>query len=162
MRCRLSKHLVALCVSGNNCLILNSKRIPNLQLLNSAITTKPFMLPSTTVSSSAIHSTSPTFFTTGTPAFTTLPPTVPRLSVAERTESLQALLVAPHGSGTWSILTDRDALHRSLRFPNFNSAFGFMTRVAMLAEKMDHHPEVSRISLLRQGEYRRLSALRIT
>ena len=38
--------------------------------------------------------------------------------------------------------TERDgALHRSFRFPDFSEAFAFLTRVAMHAEKVDHHPE---------------------
>lgn len=36
---------------------------------------------------------------------------------------------------------DRPAIERSLRFADFNAAFGFMSRVALLAEQMDHHPE---------------------
>ncbi len=32
-------------------------------------------------------------------------------------------------------------LHREFRFPDFNAAFGFMTRAALVAEAMDHHPE---------------------
>ena len=36
---------------------------------------------------------------------------------------------------------DRRAITRSLRFADFNAAFGFMTRVALHAEKHDHHPE---------------------
>ena len=37
---------------------------------------------------------------------------------------------------------ERDgALHRSLRFADFSEAFGFLTRVALHAEKVDHHPE---------------------
>ena len=35
----------------------------------------------------------------------------------------------------------RDAISRSYRFADFNTAFGFMARVAMMAEKLDHHPE---------------------
>ncbi len=35
----------------------------------------------------------------------------------------------------------RDAIVRSFKFKSFNAAFGFMTRVALKAEKMDHHPE---------------------
>ncbi|HEY0283357.1 MAG TPA: 4a-hydroxytetrahydrobiopterin dehydratase [Rhizomicrobium sp.] len=35
----------------------------------------------------------------------------------------------------------RDAITRLFQFPDFNRAFGFMTRVALLAEKLDHHPE---------------------
>ena len=40
---------------------------------------------------------------------------------------------------------DRPALARTLRFADFNAAFGFMTRVAMAADKMDHHPEWSNV-----------------
>ena len=36
---------------------------------------------------------------------------------------------------------DRPAIVRSLAFADFNAAFGFMTRVALAAEKMDHHPD---------------------
>ena len=35
----------------------------------------------------------------------------------------------------------RPAIARTLRFADFNAAFGFMTRVALLADKVDHHPE---------------------
>jgi 4a-hydroxytetrahydrobiopterin dehydratase len=35
----------------------------------------------------------------------------------------------------------RDAIRRTYRFRDFNAAFGFMARVAMAAEKLDHHPE---------------------
>jgi 4a-hydroxytetrahydrobiopterin dehydratase len=36
---------------------------------------------------------------------------------------------------------ERDAIFRSFRFTDFTAAFGFMTRVALMAEKLDHHPE---------------------
>ena len=39
----------------------------------------------------------------------------------------------------WSL--QHGKLHRELQFPDFQTAFGFMTRVALAAEKMDHHPE---------------------
>lgn len=41
----------------------------------------------------------------------------------------------------WTALTDRDAISRTFKFKNFNDAFGFMTRVALKAEQMNHHPE---------------------
>jgi 4a-hydroxytetrahydrobiopterin dehydratase len=41
----------------------------------------------------------------------------------------------------WGIDPARPALIRRYRFRDFNSAFGFMTRAALLAERMDHHPE---------------------
>jgi 4a-hydroxytetrahydrobiopterin dehydratase len=40
---------------------------------------------------------------------------------------------------------DRPAIARSLTFTDFNAAFGFMTRVALLADKVDHHPEWSNV-----------------
>jgi len=41
----------------------------------------------------------------------------------------------------WQMVVGRDALSRTLKFADFNAAFGFMTRVALAAEKLDHHPE---------------------
>jgi 4a-hydroxytetrahydrobiopterin dehydratase len=49
-----------------------------------------------------------------------------------------ALLDDLHG---WSNVPGRDAITRSFKFKNFNAAFGFMSRVALKAERMDHHPE---------------------
>ena len=40
---------------------------------------------------------------------------------------------------------ERDAIARTFRFADFNAAFGFMTRVALKADKMDHHPEWSNV-----------------
>ena len=40
---------------------------------------------------------------------------------------------------------DRPAIGRNLVFADFNAAFGFMTRVALLADKVDHHPEWSNV-----------------
>ncbi|MCP4326970.1 MAG: 4a-hydroxytetrahydrobiopterin dehydratase [Alphaproteobacteria bacterium] len=41
----------------------------------------------------------------------------------------------------WTEAEGRDAIAKSSTFKNFNAAFGFMTRVALFAEKQDHHPE---------------------
>ena len=41
----------------------------------------------------------------------------------------------------WSEAKDRDAISRTFTFRDFNEAFGFMTRTALVAEKLDHHPE---------------------
>jgi 4a-hydroxytetrahydrobiopterin dehydratase len=41
----------------------------------------------------------------------------------------------------WSAVEDRDAITRTFDFADFNQAFGFMARAALVAEKMDHHPE---------------------
>lgn len=40
---------------------------------------------------------------------------------------------------------DRPAITRQLKFADFNAAFGFMTRVALKADKVDHHPEWSNV-----------------
>jgi 4a-hydroxytetrahydrobiopterin dehydratase len=45
----------------------------------------------------------------------------------------------------WRMVEGRDAITRSYRFKDFNGAFGFMTRVALTAERMDHHPEWSNV-----------------
>jgi 4a-hydroxytetrahydrobiopterin dehydratase len=41
----------------------------------------------------------------------------------------------------WSEVAGRDAITKKFVFADFNEAFGFMTRVALVAEKLDHHPE---------------------
>lgn len=41
----------------------------------------------------------------------------------------------------WSEVSGRDAITRKFTFKDFSEAFGFMTRAALVAEKMDHHPE---------------------
>jgi 4a-hydroxytetrahydrobiopterin dehydratase len=45
----------------------------------------------------------------------------------------------------WSEVTGRDAITKTFVFADFNEAFGFMTRVALIAEKLDHHPEWSNV-----------------
>ena len=59
---------------------------------------------------------------------------VERLDPVARAAALQEL-------AGWSEVAGRDAVSRSFKFKNFNEAWGFMTRVALLAEKQDHHPE---------------------
>ncbi|CAK1583727.1 unnamed protein product [Parnassius mnemosyne] len=61
---------------------------------------------------------------------------VDKLSAEERNELLQPLIQAG-----WKVQSNRDAIEKEFKFKDFNEAFGFMTRVALLAEKMDHHPE---------------------
>ncbi|MBM3601172.1 MAG: 4a-hydroxytetrahydrobiopterin dehydratase [Alphaproteobacteria bacterium] len=41
----------------------------------------------------------------------------------------------------WRDVSGRDAIQRALKFKDFNEAWGFMARVALMAERMDHHPE---------------------
>ena len=47
--------------------------------------------------------------------------------------------------GQWIHDTERDAISRRFTFADFSEAFAFMTRVALLAEKADHHPEWSNV-----------------
>ncbi len=56
------------------------------------------------------------------------------LSVAERGQLLADLPL-------WRLLPDRDAIARDFKFADFSAAWGFMGRVALLAERLDHHPE---------------------
>jgi len=53
-------------------------------------------------------------------------------------EARQAVLVKLPG---WSDVPGRDAIAKKFVFKDFNQAFGFMTRSALVAEKMNHHPE---------------------
>ena len=45
----------------------------------------------------------------------------------------------------WAMVEDRDAIVKSFVFSDFTEAFGWMTQVAIWAEKMDHHPEWSNV-----------------
>ncbi len=59
---------------------------------------------------------------------------IEQLSEEERADALDAL-------DEWDYDEARDAITRSITFADFVEAFGFMTQVALLAEKADHHPE---------------------
>ena len=59
-----------------------------------------------------------------------------RLSDSERQELLPAL-------GGWAMIEGRDAITKRFVFDDFSAAFGWMTRVALAAEAMNHHPEWS-------------------
>ena len=63
---------------------------------------------------------------------------IEQLDEDERAAALDAL-------GEWDYDEARDAIMRSFKFADFVEAFGFMTRVAILAEKADHHPEWSNV-----------------
>ena len=45
----------------------------------------------------------------------------------------------------WARALDKEAIRREFKFADFNEAWGFMTRVALLAEKFDHHPDWSNV-----------------
>jgi 4a-hydroxytetrahydrobiopterin dehydratase len=63
---------------------------------------------------------------------------VPQLTEAEREQALAGL-------PEWSLRGDELAIVRRFKFGGFGEAFAFMTRVALLAEKRDHHPEWSNV-----------------
>ena len=56
------------------------------------------------------------------------------LSTEEVTDSLNRV---PH----WKKVADRSAIERHFQFADFNEAWGFMSRVALIAEQLNHHPE---------------------
>ncbi|MBB5192178.1 4a-hydroxytetrahydrobiopterin dehydratase [Silvimonas terrae] len=60
--------------------------------------------------------------------------TAHKIPETERTALLQSL-------PGWQSVPDRDAICRNFKFKDFNAAFGFMSRVALKAEQMNHHPE---------------------
>jgi 4a-hydroxytetrahydrobiopterin dehydratase len=60
------------------------------------------------------------------------------LNQTERAEALDAL-------PDWDYDEGRDAIRRSVVFADFAEAFGFMTQVALIAERADHHPEWSNV-----------------
>ncbi|MGL5840016.1 MAG: 4a-hydroxytetrahydrobiopterin dehydratase [Sphingorhabdus sp.] len=70
---------------------------------------------------------------------------VQELEAGEREQALAAL-------SEWNYDTEAKGIRRTFRFLDFAEAFGFMTRVAIMAEKADHHPEwfnvYSRVEIL--------------
>lgn len=63
---------------------------------------------------------------------------IDRLSAKQRDDALANL-------PGWHMVDGRDAITRTFTFADFSQAFGFMTRAALVAEKMDHHPEWSNV-----------------
>lgn len=63
-----------------------------------------------------------------------------KLAGPARTDALAPLMATG-----WTEVEGRDAIAKSFRFANFVEAFGWMSQVALVAEKMDHHPEWSNV-----------------
>jgi len=63
---------------------------------------------------------------------------IQKLTESERNAALQELK-------DWQPAAGRDAIQRAFKFKNFSEAWGFMNRVALLAETQDHHPEWSNV-----------------
>jgi 4a-hydroxytetrahydrobiopterin dehydratase len=61
---------------------------------------------------------------------------ISKLTTEERTN-----LISTQGKAGWKEVEGRDALSKTFTFPDFNAAWGFMSQVALKAEKLDHHPE---------------------
>ena len=66
------------------------------------------------------------------------PPPAKRLKLSEDDRKE---LIEPLKEAGWSLVEKRDAIYKEFLFKDFNEAFGFMTRIALKADKMDHHPE---------------------
>ena len=77
-------------------------------------------------------------------------PKTPPLSADDRDAALAPLLDAG-----WAMVEGRDAIRKEYRFGNFVEAFGWMTRAALHAEKLNHHPEWSNV-------YNRVGVILIT
>ena len=60
------------------------------------------------------------------------------------TERIGAAKAIAQLSG-WTEVSGRDAISKAYKFADFNAAFGFMTRIALKADQMDHHPEWSNV-----------------
>ncbi len=63
---------------------------------------------------------------------------MPKLTGKARADAIAALK-------GWTEVEGRDAIQRSFKFADFNAAWGFMARVALVAEKADHQPEWSNV-----------------
>jgi 4a-hydroxytetrahydrobiopterin dehydratase len=61
--------------------------------------------------------------------------------VEKLSEDTRDMLLQPLLSSGWTLHSEKDALVKQFKFKNFIDAFGWMTRVAMWAEKWNHHPE---------------------
>ncbi|KAI8929596.1 transcriptional coactivator/pterin dehydratase [Entophlyctis helioformis] len=101
-------------------------QLPRMPLLTA--TTMPTSLAATVLGTSAA-ATSRSYTTSKTPKALT----------PEQRETLLKPLV--DGSGDWELVEGRDAICKQFQFQDFPAAFGFMSHVAIVAEKMNHHPE---------------------
>ncbi|RIA95234.1 transcriptional coactivator/pterin dehydratase [Glomus cerebriforme] len=62
---------------------------------------------------------------------------IQKLNEEERNTLLSPLLT----NSSWELVQNRDAIKKNFTFKDFNEAFGFMSRIALRADKVDHHPE---------------------
>jgi 4a-hydroxytetrahydrobiopterin dehydratase len=66
------------------------------------------------------------------------------MTMAERDTLIGAAAAVAAAPG-WDLVAGRDAIGRTYRFKDFDQAFAFMTRVALAASRLDHHPEWSNV-----------------
>merc|ERR1711928_305966 len=64
-----------------------------------------------------------------------------RMASQKLNDSDRGQFLSPLQDAGWSLVENRDAIYKEFQFKDFNQAWGFMSRVALQAEKMDHHPE---------------------
>lgn len=65
------------------------------------------------------------------------------MPIAALSDAQREALLAAHSG--WTLDADGAGISRTFRFADFSAAFAFMTRVALIAETMDHHPEWSNV-----------------
>lgn len=63
------------------------------------------------------------------------------MAITTLTTEQREQLLKPLQSSGWELVENRDAIIKKFSFKDFNEAFGFMTRVALKADRDDHHPE---------------------
>ncbi|CAG8577269.1 10622_t:CDS:2 [Paraglomus occultum] len=69
------------------------------------------------------------------------------MPIAKLTTDERKKLVEPLKNNEWELVDGRDAIKKKFKFNDFNEAFGFMTRIALQADKVDHHPEWFNVSV---------------
>jgi pterin-4a-carbinolamine dehydratase len=67
-------------------------------------------------------------------------------TLTKLTPTQRKTLLTPLMNSGWKVVEGRDAIIKSYTFKDFNEAFGFMTRVALKADRMNHHPEWLNVS----------------
>lgn len=67
------------------------------------------------------------------------------MTQAKLTDAERSAQLAPLLENGWQVDDDRDAIKKTFIFGDFTEAFGWMAKVALVAEKMGHHPEWSNV-----------------
>merc|ERR1711990_638 len=115
------------CRATSQLLSSQSKLLSAANPISKAVQVEQFTLPDLSHSNRRFLSTSQNLEARMAPV---------KLDTTERQEKLQPLI-----NKGWSMVKDRDAIYKEFIFKDFNQAWGFMSRIALKADKMDHHPE---------------------